>query len=188
MLLLMISSFVFLEALIIHPVSVRSPLEPLNWPGKKSNFQNISGVRPRSKFSTGETTKFTGMIQKSSQASWQIKLHLLKSITLLTQKQKWLRNREPRNMVRSLSPTERLVGIEPRIFWFKASNANLDKHLEYKPWSTNFQVEITKKHLDLQTYQQLCRIFIGKMGVYFSELRVLRFNEKVAFFFKTNPK
>ena len=42
-----------------HPVSVPQR-RLLNSPGKMSNFQKFSVVRPRSKFSTGEIKKPTG--------------------------------------------------------------------------------------------------------------------------------
>ena len=56
-----------------------------------------------------------------------------------------------------------------------------------QPWTTNFQVEITKKHLDLQTFQQLwslTRIYLRKMCVHFSERLLLKCNENTVFFFK----
>ena len=57
----------------------------------------------------------------------------------------------------------------------------------YRNWLTNFQVEITKKHVDLQACQQLCsraNIYLVEMRAYASKLFLLKCNEKVVFFFK----
>ena len=52
-------------------------------------------------------------------------------------------------------------------------------HIQIRIWSKNLnqpiiQVGIIKKHLNLQTYQQLCSmtsIYLGKMCLHFLELR-----------------
>ena len=49
--------------LILHPLSV-ARWGLLDSPGKMSNFQKFYGVRPRSKFSTGEIRKRIGEIRK----------------------------------------------------------------------------------------------------------------------------
>ena len=69
----------------------------------------------------------------------------------------------------------------------KASNPNSDEKLEQIPCSTNFQVEIAKKHLALQIYYQLCSMtstYLGRKYVHFWELLLSKNNENAAFIFK----
>ena len=79
-----VENFSFLYS-IIHPVSVPR-WGMLDSPGKMLNFQNFSGVRPSSKFSTGEIRKPTGETTKPIRDD--MKIQWGESINILL----WLKN------------------------------------------------------------------------------------------------
>ena len=67
----------------------------------------------------------------------------------------------------------------------------LIENWEEQSWSINFQAEIIKKkkHLELQTFQQLCNMTstsLRKMWVHFLEMPFLKYNENILFFLLKN--